>query len=288
MIRYAMVLFVLLLTVSCASGPPLRRVVHQESQLLVVLDRGEIHASPSVERAYDHPASIPPQILQVVLDSVLVQQNQGLLMSLIFGKKEKKSLLDPETSGALASELSKALSEAGPEERVDFYQTLPRDSVTVYVTSGLLFVKGERLYLHVDHYKAPLPKEDPPTEVDQERTSNPAEKKELEFELLEGPHQVHRKYRNWIGFTESDSRWLLIDYSALGSASSKEPSSVEQSESSVPPPSPPLPSSPSPSSPPALDGSLEEKLRTLKRLREEGLISEQEYIEKKRALLKDF
>jgi hypothetical protein len=287
MIRHAMVLFVLLLTVSCASGPALQRVVHHEPQLLVVLDRSEIRASPSVKQAYDHPASLSPPLLQRVLDSVSVQQDRGLLMSMVFGKKEKKSLLNPEMSGALASELSEALSEAGPEERVDFYQTLPRDSVTVSVTSGLLFVKGEKLYLRVNHYNAPLAKEDPPTEVDQERTSNPTEKKELEFTLLEGPYQAHRKYKNWLGFTESDSRWLLIDYSALA-ASSSESSSVEQpAPSAVPPPSP-LPSSPPPPSPPVLEGGLEEKLRTLKHLREEGLISEQEYIDKKRALLKDF
>jgi hypothetical protein len=285
MVRHAMVLFALLMTVSCASGPAYRRVVYREPQLLVALDRSEIQASPSVERAYDHPASISPSLIQQALDSVSVQQERGLLMSMVFGKTEKNALFDPESSAAISAELSRALAQAGPEERVDFYQTLPRDSMTVSVTSGLLFVKGKRIYLRVNHYKAPLGKDDPPTAVDGEQTSNPAEKKELDFALLEGPHQVHRTYRNWLGFTESDSRWLLIDYYALAASSPKEASKVEPTAPVIPSPSL---SPPSTSPPPVLEGGLEEKLKTLKHLREEGLISEEEYIEKKRALLKDF
>jgi hypothetical protein len=104
-----------------------------------------------------------------------------------------------------------------------------------------------------------------------------AEERETDFTLVEGPQLALRKYKNWLGLSESDPHWLIADYAVFGA----EPTLVDPRTAAEPPTLPRLPSD----VPPV---GLEEKLRTLKRLREEGLISEQEYIEKKRALLKDF
>jgi hypothetical protein len=261
---------------SCAGEAEYRKVVHQEPGLLVVLDRREIPASPSVERAYDHPVSISPALLQRTLEAVRVQQEPGLLMRLIVGKREARSLVDPETAPLFALKLSNALAEAGPQERVDFYLVSSPAAVTQSVSSGSFFVKDRRLHLRLDHFRTPLGNGAPLTAVEQPEPGQTG-KRETDFTLVEGPHLAHRKYKNWLGLSESDPHWLIADYAVLAA----EPLPVDP-RAAAELPAPPQP----PSDVPPV--GLEEKLRTLKRLREEGLISEQEYIEKKRALLKDF
>lgn len=278
-VRMPILIFLVLILpiVSCASEAGFKRVVHQDADLLVILDRREIPTSPSIEPVYDHPSSISPAVLQRTLEAIRVQQEPGLLMRLIAGKAEERPLADPAAVALLAVKLSNALAEAGPQERVDFYQVSPRDAVTRSVSSGTVFVKDHMLHLRLDHFRAPLEKDEPPTAVNQ-ASGRPDEKKETAFALVEGPQLVHRRYKNWVGISESDPRWLIADYAVLAAETLRSGGGAAVEAPTLPPP----PLNPSP------EGGLEEKLRTLKHLRDEGLISEQEYIDKKRALLKGF
>lgn len=264
--HFVLALFFLSL-VSCTNKALLQRTVHQAPDLLIILDKGGGQAS-SLAPPYDHPATITPERLQLVLRSVKVQPRTGLLNSIISGEKKQRPLFDSETAQPIAIRLAQALAEAGPSERIDFYHTLPKNPHTNFITSGFLLVKGQQLHLRVNHYKVPLRKGFPPSSVGQ--GIPPSEKGKHAFAVSEADHMTHRRFRNVIGLTGSDPHWLVIDYAAL----------------SFPSPNPPSPSKVSP--PPLSKKALEEKLRTLKRLRKEDLITEEEYLEKKRSILKNF
>jgi hypothetical protein len=265
--RHFIPVFLFLSLVSCTNKSILQRIVHQTPDFLIVLDKGGEEVS-SFFSPYDHPATISPERLRLLLMSVKVQPRTGLLNSIISGEKKWRHLFDSETVQAVAIRISQALAEAGPSERINFYHTLPKDSNTVSITSGFLLVKEERFHLRVNHYLSPLRKGFPPTSVGRGMPSS--EKGKYAFALPEGEHMTHRRFKNILGFSGSDPRWLVIDSAAL----------------SFPAPNPSLPSKDSSS--PLSTKVMEEKLRTLKHLRKENLITEEEYLEKKRSILKRF
>ncbi|MFQ5780825.1 MAG: SHOCT domain-containing protein [Nitrospiria bacterium] len=258
--------FLFLSLTSCANSALLQRVVHQAPDLLVILDKGKIGAA-SFSSPYHHPASISPTRLQKVLGSVKVQPHTGLLRSIISGEKKMQPLFDSETARLMSIRLSQALAEAGPSERVNFYHTLPKNSVTDSVTSGFLLVKEERLHLRINHYKAPLRKGSHPSSAGSGIPRS--EMAKFAFTLSEDQYMARRNFRNAIGLTGTDPHWLVIDYTALSSLPAKDTFSED-------------------SPPPVATKEVEERLRTLKRLLQEGLITEEEYTEKKRSILKDF
>ncbi len=265
--RHLVLATLFLLLVSCTNSALLQRTAHQAPDLLIVLDKGGGQAS-ALSSSYDHPATISPERLELLLTSVKVQPRTGLLNSIISGDKKRRPLFDSETAQHLAPRFSQALAEAGPSERIDFYHTLPKDAHRVSITSGFLLVKGEQLHLRINHYKVPLRKDFPPSSVG--KGILPSEQGKYAFALSEADYMVHRRFKNVIGLSGSDPHWLIIDYAALSS----------------PPPSPPSPSEVSPVL--SETKALEEKLRALKRLRKEDLITEEEYLEKKRSILKSF
>ncbi|HIE65380.1 MAG: SHOCT domain-containing protein [Nitrospira sp.] len=265
--RYLVLTFLFLSLVSCTNKAQLQRTVHQAPDLLVLLDKGGRQAS-SFSSPYDHPVAISPKRLQLLLSSVKVQPSTGLLNSIISGEKKRRPLFDSETAQAMAIRISQALAEADPSEQINFYHSAPENAHAVSITSGFILVKGKQLHLRINHYESPLRKSFPLTSVG--KRIPPSEKGKYAFALSEADHMTHRRFKNLIGLVGSDPHWLVIDYAAL----------------SFPSPDPSFPSKDS--SLPLSTKTLEEKLRTLKHLRKEDLITEKEYLEKKRSILKMF
>ncbi|MFQ5588298.1 MAG: SHOCT domain-containing protein [Nitrospiria bacterium] len=250
---------------ACASGVGLQRVTHQEEGLLVVLDQNPIPAQHAVETPYHHPASLSEGDFENILNTIQATPEQGILGSL-FSKKEPAPLFSPETAALVAARLSGALSKATSEERVNFYQTRPLDSIHVSATTGFVLVKDERLHLRVNHYRVPLRKGVHPSKAGM--GLRPTEKGKYAFSLDEGEKITRRTYKNILGLSGSDPQWLVIDYTDF------------------PKPGQTLSPASKPERPQA-GKSLEERLRALKHLHEEGLITEEEYQQKKQSLLKE-
>jgi len=255
--RHLTLLFLFTLISACAGHSNLQRVIHQEDGLIVVLDKGEIQASPPFNPPYQHPAAISPQDIQKVLEAVEVSPRGGILMS-IFSKKKAETLFPKRAAHLVATQLSQALSKADSSERVNFYQTRPLNSVKNAATSGFILVRDERIHLRLNHYKVPQRKGTPPSSIGQD--IKPSESGRYRFSLLEKKGMTHRAYKGMLGLSGTDSHWLVIDYAH-----------VDEPKKRATPPT-----------------SLEERLRVLKRLREEGLITEKEYIDKKQSILRDF
>ncbi len=247
---------------SCAGNAHLQRVVHEESDYLVVLDKGDVPVSPSFEGPFQHPVTITPESLQGILESIQVVPSSGILNALISGKDETQPLFDSISIQRISSKLSQALSKADPSERAGFYHALPRNAAGVYLTSGFLLVKDKQLHVYVKHFKVPHRKRQPFSTVG--NGIPPSEMTKYRFVLLENKQMAHRTFKNIFGFEGSNPRWLVVDYLGFTPVSKKSHPLSDLTE------------------------RLEEKLRTLKRLKEEGLISDDEYTEKKRSLLMEF
>ncbi len=260
-----LVFFSLFLSLSaCAATSHLQRIVYQEDELLIVLDAQALSNVPDFEGPYAHPANIPPAEMKKILSSLKVGTQPGILMSL-FSKGEAHLLFDADATDKLAEQFSQALSKAKPLEKVNFYQMKPHDAVNLVVTSGFFLVKDGKLHLRVNHYNMPLRKGRHPSRAG--LGLKQSEKGRYAFELLEGKQMAYRSYKNVLGLPGSDLHWLVIDYADF--------------------PDPAL-QVPEPANIAPTAKTLEERLRTLKHLRDERLITEEEYREKKQSLLKDF
>lgn len=269
-VRMGCAIALMMILFSCVSVPDMRRTVHEGADALIVLDGGEMSDYPLAEPPYEHPADLPAALLESILGEIRVRQDIGLLMSLFTNRETEYPLFNPQTLPSLSAKLSHAFSEAREQERVHFYQVMPRSDRSRFVTSGSLFKKDGFLHLRVEHFRVPLEEGTSPTAVDRAPTAHPSVAREYDFTLLESPRLRQHRHKNIFGLTQTDPHFLIIDV---------------QRESDVPTteekrPSPP----PSVSTPQAL----EEKLRVLQGLREKDLITEEEYREKKKQILESF
>ncbi|MBN4054545.1 SHOCT domain-containing protein [Nitrospira defluvii] len=246
---------------ACTGNAHFQRVVHEGTDHLVVLDKGEVSAMPSFLGPFQHPTTISPDVLQEILESVHVVPNKGILNALISGKDNILPLFDSDAVQLMSVQLSEALAKADVSEHARFYFAVPRNTSEVSLTSGFLLVKDKRLHLRINHYKVPHRKRNPFSTVG--NGIPPSETMKYRFTLSENKQMAHRTFKNVFGFEGSDPHWLVIEYIGFTPSSERIPL-LETTE------------------------RLEEKLRVLKRLKEERLISEEEYSEKKRSLLREF
>lgn len=238
------------------------------------LDEGEHHLI-RLERAsdstrYDHPSEIDLDTLRGALGSLTARHEVSMLNRILAQQKEqKKPAFTPEETALLSERLKEALAKALPEERVAFFLESRKSSLANEVTSGVAFVKEKELYLLLanDH-----------TAVSGEHHSFVSKENPLhpygpgDFELILRPHQ--RKVSEGIG---RGVQGVAIDFAAL----SAEPAPA------------PLPDGEKGEVGSDLSGGdlpesmrLEGRLRLLKKWKEAGLITEEEYANKKAELLK--
>jgi len=264
MMRYMVLLFFSFFLISCAGNAHLRRVVHQTPEFLVELDQVKIATSPDFPSPYEHPFLISPEALQDVLQPIEVIPGGGFLRMLFSGKKKQRSIFLSKDMASVSKQLSKALAAAGPSEKVHFHYAIPKDSSKVLVSSGVLVFKDNRLHLRLNYYRLPMKKGRLLRTA--ERSIPRSEKGRYSFTLFEDELRRHRQYKNAIGFDATDEHWLVMDYQGIAAKALL----------------PQNPISPAPIK------TVEERLRRLKRFKEEGLINEQEYRKKKAALLRAF
>jgi hypothetical protein len=260
----------------CAASAPKGRVIVQQgesgkAELLVRVDRAR-GGGP-----FDHPAAIPAERLTAILSAVKVQWYAGLL-STIFSKDPHPAFGEAEAA-LLGPHLSRALADAGPDEVAVFYLSAPETGEQARITSGGLFVKGSELTVTLANYHYVISWSDHatnriPGSASTARDSPLTPYPEGEYRLIPGPgQQLAGGDPSTMGrLFGKPSRSLVV---ALGTATPAEPPAAPAPEAAV------APTAPQPS-------TLEEKLRTLKKLRDDGLISEADYEAKKQELLKGF
>lgn len=251
---FAVLLCFLLAGCFGSKAPP--RYLDEGERHLVRLDRVE-----EPER-YDHPARIELETLQAVLKSIVVRHEVSFLNRLLTQRKQVDgAAFAPEEVVLLAERLKTALAKATPEERAAFFLTSKKNSLNTFITSGVAFVKGREIHLIFGNDRTSI-SNDPRPQIPRE---NPLYSFEPgSFEILP---QAHQRKLPQDGRRRVEA--IAVDYAALA-APAPEPTASQEAK-------PPFSSE---------DAKLESRLRLLKKLREEGLITEEEYKEKKAALLK--
>lgn len=141
----AVALFLALGSSSCSTRPNL--VIHQSDAISIVL-REMPAGYPAFER-YPHSSEIPPHVTSDILESLTYEVSSGLP----FLRGQRRQVFTSSQAESLAPQLSKALSQALPQEVVAF--TVADQKRPFRQTKGLMFVLGEELHLIIEELHKP-------------------------------------------------------------------------------------------------------------------------------------
>lgn len=108
---------------------------------------------------HSHPANITVKEMSAVLSGVMIEEPTWLLRSSVFLNKDSEPQRHPAFSAAeiafLAPLLVKGLESAKPEEIVTFYRIIQEAGTIDHVTSGGVFINGDKLHFLLSNYRSP-------------------------------------------------------------------------------------------------------------------------------------
>jgi len=226
---------------------------------------------------FSHPLRLSPAEWERLLSSIRIQSHKD---SVIFtpANDPPTEAFAPEEIGYLSRMLSDTFAKAAPDEWASFGMSRVLPSGVNEVTTGGLFVTGLRLHLILANYRHSVTK----SAVREQLRTAPLRTLAAPFyEVVEGEYQnVVRDAGLFQRLLHSAGPEIIIEFQALLAA-----------RPIVSPPSltPALPPATSPTESSRLPvEAIEERLQALKRLRDQGLITEEEYRQKKKEVLDRF
>ena len=255
----------------------------EEQERFVRLEARGDNPRPEGAVRFAHPVVLSPAEWARILASIRIQSRTD---SLLFTRA-----LEPPTEAFAPGEiayLGRALSEtfarARPDERVVFGVSKVLPSGLNEITTGGWFAEGTRLHLLLANYRHSVTR----TTVREQLWKEPLRPLAAPFyDMVQGEHQTVVKSAGLLAALSSGAGpEIVIEYKALLGAS---PAAVR-------PPAPPMEEKAPPvdKAPPEQEmgrlpvAEAEERLRGLKRLRDQGLITDEEYREKKKEVLGGF
>lgn len=235
-------------------------------------------------QANSHPVDFAEQDLSVLLRSVAAQKEIDFFRYYFLRQdpKPERAFLDEEVA-VLVPHLRAALAASRPEESVVFALSRARGEGVSEVTSGAVFVRGERLCVLLANWRVPVTTS---RKMDRARERPVASLGEPDFTIVPGPYQTvlipqDPGFPSWA----DDAKGVTVAYRPALATSPRPPGSSRAETSAGTKGLTPATPAPSAAAPPS---SLDAKLRQLKVWKEQGLITEQEYQEQKRKLLESF
>jgi len=252
-------------------------LLHEERERFVRLEPRAGDPRWADVTRFSHPLRLSPAEWARLLSSIRIQSRKD---SLIFtsAKDPPTEAFVSEEIGYLSRTLSDAFARATPEEWVSFGVNRMLPSGVSEVTTGGLFVTGPRLHLILANYRQSVTK----SAVREQLRTVPL--RTLSAPFYEVVEEEYRTVASETGLFKrllrSTGPEIVIEYQALLAAKPlvSPPSSA---------PVPPAAASPAESSRLPVT-TIEENLQTLKRLRDLGLITEEEYRQKKKEVLDRF
>jgi hypothetical protein len=222
---------------------------------------------------FTHPLSLSTEQWAAILGSLRVQTTSSL--TYLFNKKETdQPVFRLEEIAGLSEALSKAFAQAEPHEVVVFGLTDRTESGLTKMTTGGWFVRGEELHFILANYRFAVSMQSIRERLERDPLRPNTGRL---FELLAEPYQrpvigdrlVHSPL-------EPDPAELAVTYRPLLASRSfsvpKTDNELRREGGGGGPTSP-------------ASEPIEQRLERLKRLRDQGLITEEDYREKKRQLL---
>lgn len=126
----------------CAgTPPPVVMAVFEEGRDVVRLDR------TADTPPYSHPMQLRADDIRIILRGVRVWERRNVIHELVMGEADRKRAFRDDDIATLAPALSKALGQAGPQDRVWFHLSSPTESGDEETTTGWLYVRGPILHL---------------------------------------------------------------------------------------------------------------------------------------------
>lgn len=139
----------------CASPFFYTRVVHHEETRYVRLDARYGKGQDGVALRFAHPVISREEEWSRLLERISVKPRKKFV--LFAGAQASPSPAFTETERQyLAKHLSAAFAQARPDEWVVFYLSRPREPGITEVSSGGFFVEGESLHLVLSNYRQPI------------------------------------------------------------------------------------------------------------------------------------
>jgi hypothetical protein len=261
---------------ACAQPSPIvSKSPQEEPTRFVRVEARYGDANPAGLTRFNHPLELNEKEWTRVLENVWIRQEPGVL-ALVSPQEPPIPAFTSDEIAFLSKSLGKALTRAHPDEWVVFGLSRRRTPELTEITTGGWFVDRDRLYLMLANYRHVISM----SSVRQQLWDDPLHSAgDRYYTFAPGDYQSAALVG---GGLMGDLRGtavpqLAIDYKGL-----------------LKPPSAAKPASKSDTSQPAISSEQElgsdtaKKLRELKQLRGEGLITEEEYRTKKKQLLDRF
>ncbi len=131
----------LLMLEGCAGSPPPRQI-YVDSLTSIRLE-----ADTRKSGDHSHPALVSPEEMATILHGVRVIARKGIIGSLLSGEGEGRPAFSSIEVKQLATQLSRGLEQAKPDELVTFYRRISDADVGLAITSGGMFVRRGQCYL---------------------------------------------------------------------------------------------------------------------------------------------
>ena len=218
---------------------------------------------------FSHPVTLRPEEWKIILSNLRVQKQGEPAIFLTLPKGAISQAWTPDEIDYLSKMLSIAFAQARPTEWVVFGLSRPGPAEIAEIATGGWFMEGAHLHLFLANYRYAVTAPN----IRELAWENPLSSQVNSYELVPGDHQtlIHTKVDGLRRLTGSE---ISVAYQALLLADPLSTSaSPDGSRSLVSPQSQ------------SEHLSLEERLKTLKRLRDQGLITEEEYRSKRSKLL---
>jgi len=229
--------------------------------------------SPALQRDrisnFSHPVTLRPEEWRIILSNLRVQRQGEPVVLFTLPKGPISDAWLPDEVDYLSRTLSLAFAQAQPTEWVVFGLSRPGALDVSEIATGGWFVEGTHLHLLLANYRYAVtaPK------IREMAWENPLSSQVNLYELAPGNHQTVIQHKE-DGLLRTTGSEISIAYQSLLRAEPLSTSALSEGSSSLF-----FPQSQSEHL------SLEERLKVLKRLRDQGLITEEEYSSKRSRLL---
>ena len=265
----AAVVMAFLLT-SCAGSPVFSRTVYEDPTVLVRLDSSlfqeEVSGVPD-----GHTPEFTAADFAAILRSVRIQPESSFLSYWVLRKEPQPvSAFPNDDAELLAPHFRAALAKARPNETVVFSLRRTREDGIPLITTGGLLIQGDQLVLLLANARRPTTMQ---RKIEKSRDAPLHPLGEVDFHFVPAPYQTTLAKKDLpknIAMISAPA--LSVDYRAwlAGILQPDRVSSPTQTEPEIP------------------AAMIEDKLHRLKTWREQGLITDDEYQQKRQEVLKHF
>jgi len=140
---------------SCSQPYLFMRTINEEESRYVRCQARYGEGQDGVALRFAHPVALGEPEWAHLLDHIVIQEQKKLLAPGTV-QPAARAAFDEDEKRYLAKHLAEGFQKARPDEWVVFYLSHPREPGVIEIDSGGFFIEGERLHLIVANYRQPV------------------------------------------------------------------------------------------------------------------------------------